>query len=212
MKPLIKTAIAAAIAAASTASIAATDCNARHDEHNISYNYVSSNPGDVINVNGKEYTIVRMPFVEFGSDKRFYVQFPQWINPVNFNFSLSTSHVTTEPTGCINLEMAGERVNVKLPTTAEDSRYISTTIRPKYGTTVRSTLSSYATVSIRVGETKLYVSLRSSVTEEDVKTKTGAFDSTPFDFTDNFDESKQRDASNTQAIDDLLDYIIIGTF
>jgi hypothetical protein len=108
--------------------------------------------------------------------------------------------------------MAGERVNVHFPTTAGDSRFIQMNIRPNYGTTVRSTLSSNAQVVITVGETALYVNLRASVTEEYVKTKTGTFDSTPYDFTDNFDESKQRDATNSQAIDDLLDYITIGTF
>ncbi len=103
----MKTAIATAIITASSAAIAATDCNARHDDHNISYNYVRSNPGDVVTINGVAYRIVRMPFVEFGSDKRFYVQFPQPVENIYGGwdrFSLETHHDISKPEGCLNLE------------------------------------------------------------------------------------------------------------
>ena len=223
MKPLIKTAIATAIAAASSAAIAATDCNARHDEHNISYNYVSSNPGDVVTINDVDYRIIRMPFVEFGSDKKFYVQFPVSVKDYGYErFTLTTNHDISAPEGCINLEMAGERVNVQLPSTVEDTRYISTnsTKLHIFGSTVdtyevkfHSSLQSAVKIAFRVGETRLSVGIGGAVVEQNEKTRTAQqYDSTPYDFTDNFDYNKMIDGASTQAVDDLMDYVTIGTF
>jgi hypothetical protein len=227
MNSLLKTALATAIITASSASIAATDCNARHDEHNISYNYVSSNPGDLITINDVDYRIIRMPFVEFGSDKRFYVQYPQKVASYE-RFALNTYHDISEPEGCINLEMAGERVNVQIPSTIKDRRSISsrsqTRVTKDYSNQKvykvlidKSTLSSSAKIIFRVGETRLSVAIFTSVEEQSTEhgsTLDGSElgDSTPYDFTDNFDYNKMIDGTTTQAVDDLLDYVTIGTF
>jgi hypothetical protein len=220
MNTVIKTAIAAAIISTSTAAAAATDCNARHDEHNLSYNYVASNPGDLITVNNTEYRIIRMPFVEFGSNKRFYVQYPVAVQEPQFaRQQLSTYHDITAPTGCLNLQMAGEHVNVDLPTTVRDNRSISVSSTISSGAEgiyylniVASDLTSRATIVIRVGETTLRVSVQASVSEQNTVTETlePQF-STIYDFTDNFDYSKMIDGTTTQAVEDLMDYVTIGT-
>jgi hypothetical protein len=163
-----------------------------------------------------------MPFIEFGSDKRFYVQFPVSSNPSFERFGLASVHDISAPEGCINLEMAGERVNVQLPTTAEDSRSITNSTQVLYGddpvpgslfeVKTGSTLYSSAKIIIRVGETRLSVFVRASVTEQYDKTRGDQHDSTPYDFTDNYDYNKMIDGTTTQAVDDLLDYVTIGTF
>jgi hypothetical protein len=118
--------------------------------------------------------------------------------------------------------MAGERVNVQLPSTVEDTRYISTnsTKLRIFGSTVdtyevkfHSSLQSAVKITFRVGETRLSVGIGGAVVEQNEKTRTAQqYDSTPYDFTDNFDYNKMIDGASTQAVDDLMDYVTIGTF
>lgn len=59
-----------------------------------SYEYNTSNIGDTITVNQKKYTIVALPFIEYGTGDHYYIQFPSLSNDADSSdvFSISTSY------------------------------------------------------------------------------------------------------------------------
>ena len=57
------------------------NCHACGDSpFTYSYEYNASNIGDTITVNQKNYTIVVLPFVEYGTGDHYYIQFPSLSN------------------------------------------------------------------------------------------------------------------------------------
>lgn len=125
------------------------------------YSYRSSEIGDVITIGGKEYKIVAMPFVEFGTGDRYYIKYPVQINAYGSYVSASASIVATylkAGDSCFKDTLSGQKANI---TTGYSTSYSA--MMGNYGETspgnfmVTNNATIYAAVKINQTQISIYI-------------------------------------------------------
>jgi len=71
------------------------------DSFEYTYHHISSNIGDTVTINGKEYIISAIPFVEYGTGERYYIKYPvlrsmMYADMFSTTGVVSTSYVTSD--------------------------------------------------------------------------------------------------------------------
>ena len=179
-----------------------TECEASTNPHGaISYSAKASTIGEQITAGGNNYRIIKVPFVEFSSGDQYTLQYPVMesdSSPGMFFSNFSTQH-TNSDLDCINATISG------LPTFIVDVYESQGFLLNNTGSTSSSTLSLYASLTIKVNETSLNVTISASQVQSSAQVNNG-----DYDFTDNLDADAMVDMpSLVSALDSLIDYITV---
>ena len=174
------------------------------------YSYISSNIGDTITVNNREYVIVAMPFIEYGTGDHYYVKYP--VVKVNSSFSSKTLDTSTsistnyvEPGNtCFTHTFAG------YPARDYSTIYYNTSYNASMAdpaetyTNYRISNTSYHTVQIKINQTEVnlqYYYLTDTIQDSLVN-------SGDVDMTDNIDWSKLGvDTALVDSVKMLMNYV-----
>jgi hypothetical protein len=122
------------------------------------YSYRASQIGDLISIGGKEYKIVAMPFVEFGTGDHYYIKYPIQINKYGEYISASASiyaNYLKAGDSCFKDTLSGQKANITTGYATTYSASMRDTSAGSFMVTNNATI--YATIKINQTQINVYI-------------------------------------------------------
>jgi hypothetical protein len=167
------------------------------------YSYRTSQIGDIIRIGGKEYKIVAMPFVEFGTGDHYYIKYPIKINQYGEYSNASASIYATylkAGDSCFKDTLAGQKANI---TTGYATAYSASMADGSSGNfIVVNTATIYANIKINQTQISIYIADYTNEVQNE------AIASGDFDMRDNIKwDALSVDNTLVENIKQVMDYV-----